>query len=247
MHFCLAKLADGRPACSYQLPDGRGCRATPLKAEPFCFSHAPGTADELAEARRLAVASTGARSGRSPGSTASVDCAVSRTARHSSRRSRLRRSPWRTRSPQPGDQLDRRDRGEADRAWRPRRAGGRDRGGDPDTALRGRGRLPGRRSRMTLARRLAAVESALTPTQLVLRWLEEAHSFGASRHSSARSSPQSPSRHHWTSWLMRQPTGRGRASRASLATRSARRSIRPSARPSSASSSSYGSTWSATS
>jgi hypothetical protein len=31
---------------------------------------------------------------------------------------------------------------------------------------------------MTLARRLAAVESALTPTQLVLRWLEEAHSFG---------------------------------------------------------------------
>ena len=31
---------------------------------------------------------------------------------------------------------------------------------------------------MTLARRLAAVESALTPTQLVLRWLEEAHAFG---------------------------------------------------------------------
>jgi hypothetical protein len=53
MHFCLAKVADGRPACTYQLPDGRGCRATPLKAEPFCFWHAPGTADELAEARRL--------------------------------------------------------------------------------------------------------------------------------------------------------------------------------------------------
>jgi hypothetical protein len=31
---------------------------------------------------------------------------------------------------------------------------------------------------MTLARRLAAVESALTPTQLVVRWLDEAHAFG---------------------------------------------------------------------
>jgi hypothetical protein len=35
------------------MPDGRGCRATPLRAEPFCFWHAPGTADELVEARRL--------------------------------------------------------------------------------------------------------------------------------------------------------------------------------------------------
>jgi hypothetical protein len=31
---------------------------------------------------------------------------------------------------------------------------------------------------MTLARRVAAVEAALTPTQLVLRWLDEAHAFG---------------------------------------------------------------------
>ena len=31
---------------------------------------------------------------------------------------------------------------------------------------------------MTLTRRIAAVETALTPTQLVLRWLDEAHAFG---------------------------------------------------------------------
>lgn len=32
---------------------------------------------------------------------------------------------------------------------------------------------------MTLARRLSAVESSLTPTQLVLRWLSEAHAHGS--------------------------------------------------------------------
>jgi hypothetical protein len=31
---------------------------------------------------------------------------------------------------------------------------------------------------MTLARRVTAIETALTPTQLVLRWLDEAHAFG---------------------------------------------------------------------
>jgi hypothetical protein len=31
---------------------------------------------------------------------------------------------------------------------------------------------------MTLARRVAAIETSLSPTQLVLRWLAEAHSFG---------------------------------------------------------------------
>ena len=40
-------------ACTYQMPDGRACRATPLREEAFCFWHAPGTADELAEARRM--------------------------------------------------------------------------------------------------------------------------------------------------------------------------------------------------
>src|SRR5450830_402180 len=40
-------------ACTYQMPDGRACRATPLRDEPFCFWHTPGTADELAEARRM--------------------------------------------------------------------------------------------------------------------------------------------------------------------------------------------------
>ena len=40
-------------ACTYQMPDGRACRAIPLREEPFCFWHAPGTADELADARRM--------------------------------------------------------------------------------------------------------------------------------------------------------------------------------------------------
>ena len=31
---------------------------------------------------------------------------------------------------------------------------------------------------MTLVRRLAALETSLTPTQLILRWLDEAHAFG---------------------------------------------------------------------
>ena len=31
---------------------------------------------------------------------------------------------------------------------------------------------------MTLVRRVTAIETALTPTQLVLRWLDEAHAFG---------------------------------------------------------------------
>ena len=40
-------------ACSYQMPEGRACRATPLRDQPFCFWHAPDTTDELAEARRM--------------------------------------------------------------------------------------------------------------------------------------------------------------------------------------------------
>lgn len=40
-------------ACTYQMPSGRQCRATPLRDEPFCFWHAPETAEEAAEARRI--------------------------------------------------------------------------------------------------------------------------------------------------------------------------------------------------
>jgi hypothetical protein len=40
-------------ACSYQMPDGRPCRATPLRDEPFCFWHSPDTTEELTEARRM--------------------------------------------------------------------------------------------------------------------------------------------------------------------------------------------------
>ena len=40
-------------ACTYQMPEGRACRATPLRDEPFCFWHSPDTAEELTEARRM--------------------------------------------------------------------------------------------------------------------------------------------------------------------------------------------------
>ena len=40
-------------ACTFMMPNGRPCRATPLRDEPFCFWHSPETAEEAAEARRL--------------------------------------------------------------------------------------------------------------------------------------------------------------------------------------------------
>jgi len=40
-------------ACTFIMPSGRLCRATPLRDEPFCFWHSPETAEEAAEARRL--------------------------------------------------------------------------------------------------------------------------------------------------------------------------------------------------
>ena len=40
-------------ACTYQMPEGRACRATPMRAEPFCFWHLPEAAEEAADARRL--------------------------------------------------------------------------------------------------------------------------------------------------------------------------------------------------
>jgi hypothetical protein len=40
-------------ACTYQMPEGRACRATPLRDRAECFWHSPDTTDELAEARRM--------------------------------------------------------------------------------------------------------------------------------------------------------------------------------------------------
>jgi hypothetical protein len=40
-------------ACSFEMPDGRACRAAPLRGESFCFWHSPDTAEELGEARRM--------------------------------------------------------------------------------------------------------------------------------------------------------------------------------------------------
>src|SRR5450759_522582 len=40
-------------ACTHQSPEGRACRATPLRDATLCFWHSPDTADELAEARRM--------------------------------------------------------------------------------------------------------------------------------------------------------------------------------------------------
>ena len=40
-------------ACTYVMADGRACRATPMRGEPFCFWHSAETADELADAQRM--------------------------------------------------------------------------------------------------------------------------------------------------------------------------------------------------
>src|SRR5512143_411481 len=40
-------------ACTYLMPTGRPCRATPLRDEPYCFWHSPETAEDAAEARRV--------------------------------------------------------------------------------------------------------------------------------------------------------------------------------------------------
>ena len=39
--------------CTHLLPDGRLCRATPLRDGRFCFWHDPESEEEAAEARRL--------------------------------------------------------------------------------------------------------------------------------------------------------------------------------------------------
>lgn len=39
--------------CTFAQLDGRPCRATPMRDVPFCFWHAPGNEEEVAEARRL--------------------------------------------------------------------------------------------------------------------------------------------------------------------------------------------------
>ncbi|MGH2464320.1 MAG: hypothetical protein ACRDGI_02570 [Candidatus Limnocylindrales bacterium] len=40
-------------SCTFEMAEGRPCRAAPLRTEPFCFWHSPDNADEQAEARRL--------------------------------------------------------------------------------------------------------------------------------------------------------------------------------------------------
>jgi len=39
--------------CAGEKPDGRGCRAWPLRGEPYCLWHSPEREEEAAEARRL--------------------------------------------------------------------------------------------------------------------------------------------------------------------------------------------------
>lgn len=43
----------GSRHCRAILVDGRTCPATPMRASPFCFWHAPETEEAAAEARRL--------------------------------------------------------------------------------------------------------------------------------------------------------------------------------------------------
>jgi hypothetical protein len=39
--------------CTGEKPDGKLCRATPMRDATFCFWHNPATADEVADAQRL--------------------------------------------------------------------------------------------------------------------------------------------------------------------------------------------------
>jgi len=39
--------------CRHILANGKPCRATPMRDEPFCFWHSPAHEEEAAEARRL--------------------------------------------------------------------------------------------------------------------------------------------------------------------------------------------------
>jgi hypothetical protein len=39
--------------CAGSLPDGRSCRAWPLRGDPYCLWHSPDKEEEAAEARRL--------------------------------------------------------------------------------------------------------------------------------------------------------------------------------------------------
>ena len=40
--------------CAYQHPDGKACRAAPLRESTFCLFHDPDHADAVAEARKVA-------------------------------------------------------------------------------------------------------------------------------------------------------------------------------------------------
>ena len=42
-----------RRSCTFEMPDGRACRAGPQRDRPYCFAHDPERAEEAAEARRL--------------------------------------------------------------------------------------------------------------------------------------------------------------------------------------------------
>ena len=42
-----------RRTCTFEMPDGRLCRAGPQRDRPFCFAHDPERAADAAEARRL--------------------------------------------------------------------------------------------------------------------------------------------------------------------------------------------------
>jgi hypothetical protein len=40
-------------SCTFELANGRPCRATPMRDAPHCFWHSPERAEDAAEARRL--------------------------------------------------------------------------------------------------------------------------------------------------------------------------------------------------
>ena len=159
------------------MPGGLGCGATPMRDVTLCFFHAPGNEEEQADARRLG----GLRRKREKTLAGAFDFeGLSRSSRSGGSSRSPSSTPWPGELDRPGEDPDQRrpGRGEAPRDRRPP---------DPDRAARGRqvatrsdlGRRRPPGWRVTVARRVAALEASLGPTELVLHVLAEARTFAS--------------------------------------------------------------------
>jgi hypothetical protein len=145
-------------SCTYLHPDGRRCRATPLRDAPFCFWHSPEREEDAAEARRLG----GLRRRRGRTVSGAYDFAGLGTVES------IRRIVGELDRPLQGAHQRRARRGQAARG----RGGPR-----PGVGQRARWRPPRGVGPVTTARLVAAIEASLSPRTAVLAWLTEAQSY----------------------------------------------------------------------